>query len=71
MNDAADWGGHLRLSKKKVNGVRMHELKVTKAGIYLPALGEVLKEEDWDDIGGPFVYGCVVNFPDSNPDDWT
>jgi hypothetical protein len=76
MATDADWAGHLRLQKPRTallrgsDKAKLHEIEITKAGIYLPALGEVLKEEDWVDMGGPFVYGCVVNFPDSSPGDW-
>lgn len=76
MASDADWAAHFRL--QKVAGARLrgsakaklHEMEITKAGIYLPALGEVLKEEDWVDMGGPFVAGCMANFPDSEFSDW-
>lgn len=72
MNDGVDWAGHLRFSKKplKRGETKTHEIEITKAGLFLPALGQVLKTEDWEDAGGPFAYGCLVNFPDSELQDW-
>lgn len=72
MNDGVDWSGHLRFSKKvpKRDEIKTHEIEVTKAGLFLPTLGQVIKTEDWEDLGGPFVYGCWINFPDSEPQDW-
>lgn len=76
MATDADWAGHLRLQKpssvhlRGSDKAKLHEIEITKAGIYLPALGQVLKEQDWEEMG-PFVYGCLVNFPDSSIEDWT
>lgn len=73
MNDAVDWAAQIRFKRKyaktaKTNG--QFELEITKAGIDISALGQKYTEEDWADFG-PFVYACMMNYPDTEPDDWT
>jgi hypothetical protein len=68
----ADWAGHIRLSPQKTARQKPsqdHELEVTKAGIDLRQLGEVYREDDWEELG-PFVYACVMNYPGSRVRDW-
>lgn len=65
----ADLAGHIRLQQQIGNRKPKFELEVTKAGIDIDQLGQVYKEDDWDELG-PFVYMCLMNYPGSKARDW-
>lgn len=65
----ADWAAHIRLQKRFGNQKPKFEMEITKAGIDIDQLGQVYKEDDWDELG-PFVYACLMNYPGSKVRDW-
>lgn len=71
MNDGVDWAGEIRLRKKKGGRLKKEfELEVTKAGVNIEELGEVYTAELWEDLGGPFVYSCLMQYDGSSMEDW-
>lgn len=68
-NDAVDWTGHIRLRKGRKGVTKKEfEMEVTKAGINIEELGEVYREEDWDEEG-PFVHACMLQYG-TGPEEW-
>lgn len=71
VNDAVDWAAQIRLKKQVGKKPKKEfEMEVTKAGINIAELGEVYSKEEWEDLGGPFVYGCLLQYEGSSPEDW-
>lgn len=70
--DGVDWAGNIRL-KKGLKGryKKEFELEITNAGENIEELGSIYTEKDWEDLGGPFVYSCVMQYPGSLPEDWS
>lgn len=72
----ADWAAHIRIQKKRSIKDRgkdpVFEIEVTKAGIDISILGNVYTEADWGGQNGlgPFVWGCMENYPDTDPSTW-
>lgn len=69
----ADWVGHLRINKQslKRRGDPEFELQIIKAGVNIDELWEVYTKEQWEGVGGPFVYACTMQYPGSEPSDWS
>jgi len=67
---AVDWAAQIRLQTVFGMPKPKFEIEITKAGTNIEELCEIYTEEQWDKLGGPFVYGCVLNYKDSIPDDW-
>lgn len=53
-----------------VQGAKEFELRITKAGNNIAELGAVYSQNDWEALGGPFVYACYMQYPGSSPEDW-
>lgn len=71
VGDAVDWAGQIRLKKgPKGKFKKKFELEITKGGINIAELGEVYTEEEWKDLGGPFVYACLLQYDGSDMEDW-
>jgi hypothetical protein len=78
MSDGVDWAGHIRLRKGRISDssgggkkkAKEFEIEVTKAGVNITQLGEVYRGDDWADVGGPFVWANLMNYPGSDPEDW-
>lgn len=68
--DAVDWGGEIR--RKTTFGIPKQdfEIEIKIAGTNNEEFGKVYDAEQWDKLGGPFVYACCMNYKDSTPDDW-
>jgi hypothetical protein len=73
MEFDADWCAHIRIQKRRSirdrGKVPVFEMEITKAGIDISILGNVYTQEDWGPLG-PFVWGCMENYPDTDPDTW-
>jgi hypothetical protein len=73
MEFDADWAAHIRIQKRRSIKDRgkepKFEMEVTKAGIDIEALGNVYTEDDWGELG-PFVWGCMENYPGTDPETW-
>lgn len=71
VHDAVDWAAQIRLKKVK-KGVRKKEFEMVmkKCGVNIGELGEVYTEEDWGDLGGPFVYACLMQYEGTSEEDW-
>lgn len=68
---AVDWAGWIR--NKTVFGRSVageYEMEIISAGTDGSQLGKVYTQDDWETLGGPFVYACCENYKDSIPDDW-
>lgn len=69
----ADWSAHIRTKKRRSIRDRgkapEFEMEVTKAGINIDVLGDVYDESDWGPLG-PFVWGCLQNYPGTDPGVW-
>lgn len=72
MFDAADWAGQIRLKKQKRGvAIKEFEIEIHKAGINIEELGEVYTKEEWEYLGGPFVYACYKQFYETSTlEDW-
>jgi hypothetical protein len=77
MIDGVDWAGWMRLKKaggglggKTVKKIKKFELEIVKAGVNIEQLGEVYAEEQWGDLGGPFVYASLLQYEGSDVEDW-
>lgn len=46
------------------------EIEVTNPKTNMEEMGEIYTAEEWDKMGGPFVYACTMNYKDSIPSDW-
>lgn len=69
--DGVDWAGNIRLKKGAKGRLRKEfELEITSAGENIEELGKVYTAEDWEDLGGPFVFSCLMQYPGSVPQDW-
>lgn len=77
MEFDADWAAHIRIQKRRSIKDRgkdpVFEMEVSKAGIDISILGNVYTEDDWggQDGLGPFVWGCMENYPETTPDMWS
>lgn len=73
IHDAVDWAGWIRLKRNKKKGgarTQKFEIEITKSGVNIAELGEVYEMDDWEDMGGPFVYSCLMQYPGSKMEDW-
>lgn len=72
VNAAVDWSAQIRLRSKFGQAKPTRELYVTKAGTNGDELFATYTEEQWSKppFESPFVYGCVMNYRDSLPEDW-
>lgn len=71
MFDAVDWCGQIRLRKSvKKTPKKEFEIQIKKAGVNISELGEVYSKDEWEDLGGPFVYSCMLQYGGSNMEDW-
>lgn len=72
MNDGVDWAGQIKVRKTKrmAQVVKSFEIVITKAGVNIDELGRVYTEKDWEGLGGPFVYGSLMQYEGSNISDW-
>jgi hypothetical protein len=75
LGSQVDWAGHLRLTKTSVKAkgtdrAKKHEMEITIAKIVLATQGDVYTEDQWDEYG-PFAFACAMQYPDSQPEDWT
>lgn len=72
VNAAVDWSAQIRLKSKFGQAKPTRELYVTKAGTNGDELFETYTEDQWSKppFESPFVYGCVMNYKDSVPEDW-
>lgn len=71
LSEAADIIAHLRFRKAgKGRVTKETEIEILKAGTDRSQLGAVYREADWEDLGGPFVYACMMNYPGTTPEDW-
>lgn len=74
MADGVDWAGQIRLKTsgigKKKQKLKEFELHITKAGVNIEQLGEVYDKDIWDEMGGPFVTACVLQYEGSDVEDW-
>jgi hypothetical protein len=69
--DGVDWAGNIRLRKGLKGRLKKEfELEITSAGENLEELGKVYTEKDWEDLGGPFVYSCLMQYLGSSMEDW-
>jgi hypothetical protein len=71
--DAVDWAGQIRVKKLKGLGgatSKRFELKIAKGGINIEELGNVYTEAEWEDLGGPFTYANMLQYPGTELDDW-
>lgn len=70
VNDAVDWAAHIRLKQTpKGKAKKEIEIEITKAGNNIEQLGEVYSEATWGGLG-PFAYGCMLQYPGSELEDW-
>lgn len=46
------------------------EILVTNPKTNIVELGNVYDAKMWDKFGGPFVYSCLMNYPDSEVEEW-
>jgi hypothetical protein len=46
------------------------EILVTNPKTNIVELGNVYDAKMWDKFGGPFVYSCLMNYPDSEMEEW-
>lgn len=69
----ADWVGHIRINKGSIKrrSEPEFELQIIKAGVNIEELWNVYTADDWDAVGGPFVYSCLQQYDGSSPEDWT
>lgn len=71
LSEAADIVAHLRFRRAGKGKVgRDSEIEILSAGTDRSQLGAVYRESDWEDLGGPFVYTCLMNYPGTVPEDW-
>jgi AAA domain len=70
LSQGVDWSAELRL-KKRVKGKEQElEMRIEKAGLNLQGAGEVYDKSLWEDMGGPFVCGNVMQNLKSDMGDW-
>lgn len=65
-----DWSGQIRLRTTFGIPKPEFEIEVKDAGLDITQLGEVYTAQQWDRMGGPFVYSCLMNYPDSEMEEW-
>lgn len=72
MNDGVDWSGQIKVrqTKRMAQVVKSFEIKMTKCGVNIEELGKTYTEKDWEGLGGPFVYGSLMQYEGSNISDW-
>lgn len=71
LSEAADIVAHLRFKKAGRGKIsKESEIRILKAGTDRSQLGAIYREADWEDLGGPFVYACLMNYPGTTPEDW-
>lgn len=69
--DSVDWAGQVRLkTRMNRNDRKKFELEITKAGVNIAELGETYSEDEWEDVGGPFIYACMLQYEGSSMEDW-
>lgn len=73
--DAVDWAAQIRIKKLRSVGpgtpTKRFELKMAKCGVNIEELGNVYTEEEWEELGGPFVLANLLQYPGTAPEDWT
>lgn len=76
LKDVADWAGNIRVTATHASGLPgstatpRFEIEVTKAGVRIQELLKVYTETEWQVVGGPFAYGCMMQWPDTPIETW-
>jgi len=69
MEILADWSGHIRVKRKRKDPPKF-ELEIVRSGVNIAEMGNIYTEDEWAELGGPFAYACVNQYPDSELGDW-
>lgn len=74
LSAAADWSAQIRVKKMRAAAGqparKRFELKIAKGGVNIEELGNVYTEDEWNDLGGPFAYASMLQFPGTSIEDW-
>jgi hypothetical protein len=69
MEILTDWSGHIRVKRRRKDPPKF-ELEIVRSGVSIGEMGNVYTEDEWAELGGPFAYACVNQYPDSELSDW-
>jgi hypothetical protein len=74
MYDAADVAAQIRIVKRRLGKAlvasKEYEIEIKKAGINGAELGNIYRREQWEELGGPFVYMAMQQWEDTDMEDW-
>lgn len=70
MDILSDWSGMIKVKRKRKQDPPRFELEIMRSGVNIAEMGNVYTEDDWAELGGPFAYTCINQYPDSSLEDW-